>query len=228
MSQLALVFLMLSSSLALSSSTLFTNEGEQSMIQCPYSRCRRPLTCSENNYCPPGLFCKEGHCECGKVYPNNLIHCNGTRSFVLKYTCVTFHEDTQLTSVGVCIRAMNRTKSRGDLASDTTYHLLPGNVSQLDDMMCRPFNRTGTICGRCLPGHYPLAYSFNMNCIPCPHAHWNWFRYIMAAYLPLTLFYILILFFKINTTTSHLFAVVYCCQTLTMPIKLIHEAFLMK
>ena len=49
---------------------------------------------------------------------------------------------------------------------------------------------------------------------------WNWFRYIMAAYLPLTLFYLLILFFKINTTTSHLFAVVYFCQSLTMPINL--------
>ena len=189
------------------------------MVQCPYSSCKRPLTCSENN-CPPGLFCKEGHCECGKVYPKNLIHCNGTRSFVLKYACVTFHEDTQLTSVGVCIRALNRTKSRGDLASDTTYHLLPGNVSQLDDKMCRPFNRTGKQCGRCLPDQYPLAYSYHMNCILCPHARWNWFRYIMAAYLPLTLFYLLILFFKINTTTSHLFAVVYCCQSLTMPINI--------
>ena len=189
------------------------------MVQCPYSSCQRPLTCSENN-CPPGLFCKEGHCECGKVYPNNLIHCNGSRSFILKYTCVTFHEDTQLTSVGVCIRALNRTKSRGNLASDTTYHLLPGNVSQLDDMMCRPLNKTGTLCGRCLPDHYPLAYSYNANCILCPHARWNWLRYIMAAYLPLTLFYLLILFFKINTTTSHLFAVVYCCQTLTVPLNI--------
>ena len=161
----------------------------------------------------------EGHCECGKVYPKNLIHCiNDSKSLILKYKCVTFNEDTQLTSIGACIRALNRTKSRGDLASDTTYHLLPGNVSQLDDMMCRPFNRTGKLCGRCLPDYYFLAYSYNTNCILCPHVRWNWLRYIMAAYLPLTLFYLLILFFKINTTTSHLLAVVYCCQSLTMPI----------
>ena len=161
------------------------------MVQCTclYSR---PLSSSEDS-CPPGLFCKESHCECGKVYPKNLIHCNGTRSFVLKYACVTFNEDTQLTSIGVCNRGMNRTKSRGNLVSDTTYHLLPGNVSQLDDKMCRPVNRTGKLCGRCLPDHYPLVYSYNMNCILCPHARWNWLRYIMAAYLPLTLFYLLIL-----------------------------------
>ncbi len=46
----------------------------------------------------------------------------------------------------------------------------------------------------------------------------NWFRYIMAAYLPLTLFYVVILFFKLNITSSHLFAVVYYCQTLSMPM----------
>jgi hypothetical protein len=40
----------------------------------------------------------------------------------------------------------------------------------------------------------------------------------MAAYLPLTLFYLVIIFFKINTTSSVLFAVVYFCQTLTVPL----------
>ena len=78
-------------------------------------------------------------------------------------------------------------------------------------------SRTGVLCGRCLPDHYPLAYSFNMNCIPCPHARWNWFRYIMAAYFPLTLFYFVIIFFKANTTSSHLYAVVYYSQLISMP-----------
>ena len=180
------------------------------------------LSCSSvyKDSCPPGLFCRKGHCECGKVYPENFISCNGTRSSLFNYYCLTFDEDTKLTFVGQCIRALNRTKSRGNLASDTLYHLLPGNVSQLDARMCRPLNKTGTLCGRCLPDHYPLTYSFNMTCIPCPHAHWNWFRYIMAAYLPLTLLCIAVLFFKINTTSSHLFAVVYYCQTITMPLQI--------
>jgi hypothetical protein len=40
----------------------------------------------------------------------------------------------------------------------------------------------------------------------------------MAAYFPLTLFYIIILFFKVNTTSSQLFPVVYYCQTLSLPL----------
>jgi uncharacterized membrane protein (Fun14 family) len=47
----------------------------------------------------------------------------------------------------------------------------------------------------------------------------------MAAYLPLTLFFLIILFFKINTTSSHFFAFVYCSQTLSLP-GLAREIFL--
>ena len=151
------------------------------------------------------------------MYPNNIITCNGTRSFILKYYCVTFNEETESTSVGVFLRLLNRTKSKGNRVSDTLYHVLPRNASQLDDIMCKPLNRTGILCGKCLPDHYPLAYSFNLTCILCPHVCWNWFRYIMAAYLPLTLFYLVILFFKINTTSSHLFTMIYCCQALALP-----------
>ena len=130
---------------------------------------------------------------------------------------MTFNEDTKLTSVGLFLRPLNNTRSKGNRVSDTLYHVLPRNASQLDDIMCKHLNRTGTLCGRCLPDHYPMAYSFNLTCILCPHAHWNWFRYIMAAYLPLKLFYLVILFFRINTTSSHLFAMIYYCQSLAFP-----------
>ena len=84
-------------------------------------------------------------------------------------------------------------------------------------MSCQQLNRTGALCGRCLPDHYPLAYSYDIICIPCPHARWNWIKYITAAYLPLTFFSLILIFFKINTTSSHLFALVYYCQTMSMP-----------
>ena len=39
----------------------------------------------------------------------------------------------------------------------------------------------------------------------------------MAAYLPLTLFYVVILFFKINVTSSYFLAVIVYCQSLSLP-----------
>ena len=179
------------------------------------------LPCSNKHpdSCPPGLFCVDGHCKCG-VYPENTIACNGTDSFTFAYYCVTFDEEREVISMGACVRRMNHTKPNGAIGVDTLYHELPRDVHFLDTLMCGPLKRTGRLCGRCLPDHYPMAYSFNMTCIRCPNVHWNWVRYIMAAYIPLTLFYLIIFFFKINTTSSYLFPVVFYCQTLSLPMNL--------
>ena len=176
------------------------------------------LTCSDSaDSCPPGLYCNKGHCECGDI-PSSILSCNGTDSFAFNHFCTTYSEKTSITTIGPC-PFLYISKERA-YAQQSLRYKLPSDVHQLTGFLCDSTNRTGTLCGRCLPDHYPLAYSFNMTCIPCPHVRWNWFRYIMAAYLPLTAFCLLILFFQINTTSSHLFAVVYYCQTVTLPFPL--------
>ena len=186
----------------------------QQSTQCLDTCCNRSVACSETHgdSCPPGLFCKEDCCHCGR-YPSDIITCNGTSSSLLNYYCATVDEDSNITLVGRC----PYTKPRRHHEDHTLYHHLPITRYSLNNQICQPLKRIGTLCGRCLPDHYPLAYSFNMTCIPCPHARWNWFRYIIAAYLPLTLFYFLVLFFKVNTTSSHLYAVVYYSQLISMP-----------
>ena len=176
------------------------------------------LTCSAADSCPPGLFCnKERLCECANT-PSNIISCNGTSSFLYKHLCATYYNNE--TVVGVCPFAYVLSEINQLHSTPSLRYELPQDIHRLTELLCNSTNRTGTLCGQCLPDHYPLAYSFNMTCIPCPHVRWNWFRYIMAAYLPLTVFCLLVLFFQINTTSSHLFAVVYYCQTLTLFVPL--------
>ena len=98
---------------------------------------------------------------------------------------------------------------------DNVYGSFTRNSSMIT---CLSFNRAGALCGRCLHEHYPLAYSFNLTCIKCPHVGWNWGRYIMAAYLPLTLFCFFVLFFEINAVTSHLHPVIWCSQAISMSV----------
>ena len=167
--------------------------------------------------CPPGMFCENGQCKCG-VYPNNIIYCNKTRTFIQDFNCPGYDEKSNVVVVGRCQKHFNKSYPDNPLEGIVLYQLMPGDVYQLNNKTCHFLNKTGVLCGRCLPDHYPLAYSFNMNCIPCPKANTNWLWYIMAAYLPLTVFYLFILFFKINATHSHLFPLVYFCQTLSMPI----------
>ena len=185
---------------------------EKNLATSPEVHCNKSLTCSEDqeDACPPGLFCEGGQCECG-VYPNYIVSCNNTTSSVLQCNCATFNEEKKLVLAGACFYGC-----RGQ-ANKNVYHPLPKTGKALNDVMCKSLKRTGTLCGRCLPDHYPLAYSFNMTCILCPHANRNWWRYIIAAYLPLTLFYIIILFFKINIISSHLFGIVVVSQIATVP-----------
>ena len=66
------------------------------------------------------------------------------------------------------------------------YATLPSSLSELNETMCgKLFNRTGILCGKCKDGHYPQAYSFDMNCIQCPNGSANWWKYLLAAYLVL-------------------------------------------
>ena len=181
---------------------------------CSTASPHKSLACSETS-CPPGLFCNEGRCECGKDYPY-VFECAGSDASVLSRYCATFDFERNLTLVGACLFTLNSTDFGGTFPGNTAYHLLPKTTKKLNTL-CHSYNRTGDLCGRCLPDHYPMAYSFNMTCIPCPHVRWSWFRYIMAAYVPLTCFYMIVIFFKINVTSSHLFAVVYYCQALSMP-----------
>lgn len=196
--------------------------------QCSADTCactNGSVTCSDGDgdTCPPALFCKDGHCECaGGHYPNDIILCNGTRSFVLKSYCATFDETQNVTVVGICLSQFKQRHNRtvNEDLYYTRYNLLPENVSDLDYEVCDSLSRTGVQCGQCKEDHFPLVYSVYLNCVCCPNVRWNWLWYVLAAYLPLTILYLIILFFKVNTTSSYLFAVGYYCQTVSMPFQL--------
>ena len=85
------------------------------------------------------------------------------------------------------------------------YLQLPKETFKINQFMCEErWNRTGRLCGKCLPGHSPLAYSYDMRCVKCPEGNRNIWKYILVAFGPLTLFYFLVLFLKINANSSYL------------------------
>ena len=171
-----------------------------------------PKGCT-NDYeipCPVGFFYENDCCKCGEHLPE-VIKCDSTKLSVLTCFYVTFNNFTHIVSVGACIF------NCGIERKSELYNPIEKEAEKVD-MLCTIRGRTGTLCGECLPNHYPLAYSFNMSCITCPHVRWNWGRYIMAAYLPLTLFSFFILFFKIRATNGQMTAVVTFCQSCSIPV----------
>ena len=168
------------------------------------------------NACPLGYYCRNGTCQC-LTAPRGIVSCSedGLYNYaVLDCYCVTYNIEESLVQAGKCLfNCVNNTKDNiGEL-----YHPLPKNGVILNKTECADMNRTGTLCGRCQDNHYPLTYSFSLACVQCHHIHWNWARYIMAAYLPLTLFYLIVLFLKVNVVSGHLHHVVFFSQAMSTP-----------
>ena len=175
----------------------------------------------EMNYsdsCPPAMFTDANNsCQCG-WHNGEVIRCNGnSSSSVICCYCVTLDEQTNTTLLGACIyNCGQRLTSTVSKNNPPLYSPLPKSIHKLNEA-CDSLNRTGALCGRCKSGHYPLAYSFNWTCIKCRHARTNWVRYIAAAYLPLTVFCILILFFKVKIASSQFYPVVWLAQLISAP-----------
>ena len=100
------------------------------------------------------------------------------------------------------------------------YLQLPSNHSTWNDLMCKEFGRSGTLCGQCDKerNYYPLVYSFNMSCTHCDGSmSSNLWKYIALAYLPLTVFYLLVFFLKLDIHSSRLCGFIVFSQFMSSP-----------
>ena len=144
------------------------------------------------------VYCDYGVCKCGEILgTDKIVECRvGKNLSVATHNCVTYNKESQVVEIGKCIY---------NTVANSTQTILPIAISELDEFVCgKLYNRTGTLCGKCKDGHYPLAYSFDVKCIPCPDSKVNWWKYVLAAYLPLTLFYLFVLIFRVNVASSSL------------------------
>ena len=187
--------------------------GDSHSIVDHYSREDQMKCSNESAFCSPWVYCDDGECKCGG-FPDDVasVQCQvGKNLSIFSSKCVTYNKENQTIEFGTCIYNMG---NRG------LYATLPSSLSELNETMCgNLFNRTGTLCGKCKDGHYLQAYSFDMNCIRCPNGRANWWKYLLAAYLPLTAFYLLVLAFRINVAlSSFMYPFVAYAQGVTFPV----------
>ena len=99
------------------------------------------------------------------------------------------------------------------------YYPLPCHVSQLHNFTCAGLNRRWTSCGRCEDGYAIPVYSYDLGCVKCDNYKYNWLKYSAVAFLPLTLFYILVTLFSISFTSPLLTGLVMVFQIEGHPIQ---------
>ena len=169
--------------------------------------------CSNNSICPTWFTCNaEKRCQCDRGH-TMAIACNNEAqiSAVSNCNCVTYDNDSKSTYAGPCFYNCQ-------LSNSLFIEELPKNPESLiNASVCSPFHRTGLLCGDCEEGHSPLVPSYNLSCVECPDGHKNWWKFILIGFVSLTVFYLFIVVFNINVTSSRLHGVVWYSQFISTP-----------
>ena len=171
--------------------------------------------CSNNSTCPTWFICDSNNkCQCGNEHHKKVVcDVDNLSSAVLDCNCVTYDENTGSTFLGACFYNCENSNKNNE---EPLYKKLPKNPKLLlNESVCTYFHRTGLLCGDCEDGHSPLVLSYNLSCVKCPDGHKNWWKFILVAFVPLTFFYVFIILFNINVTSSRLHGVVYFCQAIS-------------
>ena len=171
-------------------------------------------------------------CKCGYGL-GGLVLCDRASQVHLHlcYCLTAYAKDPKVAVVGPCTHKCQYSRAYdNDLLH---YNSIPSNVSvtELSNYTCsistslssmQSLNREGQLCGKCKKGFAPPAYSYDWRCMNCSlnDTSWKkqWAAYFAIVYLPLTAFFVVILMFRINTTSPSLNAFVLISQVAASPI----------
>ena len=141
-------------------------------------------------------------CTC---LPDWLVHCDHDGNAFLDFGHLLSYDEGK--------RVLSRTVSMNLLLpwkyniTNAGKVLLPEDISKLNHYMCTPLNRKGYMCSRCIKGFGPSmisSYMDNIMCYDCSKVS-SWYGvtlYLSIEFIPLTIFYLLVLVFRIRITSA--------------------------
>ncbi len=151
-------------------------------------------------------------CECyTNPITDSIVRCTADQGAQLRVSYCMTHEE----GGGLYLTHCHYFKVDANYSykiSDDNYIILPKNVSELNDYMCGPMNRKGRLCSECIDGFGPSFTSLGSVCSNCTDAWYGVPLYLFLEFVPLTVFYFIILIFKINLTSAPMVAFVLFSQ----------------
>ena len=155
--------------------------------------------------CPSGFVYNtdEQKCACSAATPDKqylgIIRCSTRRfqSYQSKgYWAGCDHSGALLTArcpLGYC---------RNDDNTTFNTNRLPKTCEELDTVICGVRNRSGLLCGDCIPSHTVFFHSERYNCHKCKLGHLGWLFYVLSELLPVTLVFLMVVAFNIHLTAG--------------------------
>ena len=165
-------------------------------------------------HCPtwfvPQSNCTD-NCKCGAQIAA-IVKCDekSNQSMVQLGYCMTYSYSTGETVVGGC--------PYNSLKADfqELYVKLPQNISHLNEFMCGGMDRAGTLCSHCKEGLGIPVFTITLHCLACLESFSGWLLYIFLAVFPTTIFFLIVIIFKIRVTSAPMNAFIFSCQVLSI------------
>ena len=132
--------------------------------------------------------------------------------------CATYSEDTRFLSIAAC--PIMITQLAGYNVTIPGYIQLPSNITKLSDYMCGPLNRKGIICSECDDGFGP---SITCVCARCTDAWYGVPLFLFLQFVPITVFYLIILVFQISLTSAPMTCFVMYAQFIVMSLDIVGQ-----
>jgi hypothetical protein len=133
--------------------------------------------------------------------------------------CVTNNDGELL--VGCCPYV----PSTADLLVNV-YTPVPPEVSDIDDFMCGSINRTGLLCSQCQEGLSLAAMSYQRVCVRCSDPSEGIVLFFVLAFVPTTLFFLVVMLCGINITSGPMNGVLMIIQILLARLNQIPSNYL--
>lgn len=195
--------------LAVASSGIFV----QPVLKNPGAKVILPeqVTADETGACPLWWMYNGSSCECGNDL-TGIVRCDSDLSLKTCY-CMTYSEQLREVLVSYCLYTCS---------VDIHYEyvqLTATNITaaELNDNVCKLYRRTGLMCGKCVDDYAPAVYSYSLACVECRHYKYNILKYIAVAYIPLTIFYVAVIMFRIPINSGAMIAYVTLNQMVASP-----------
>ena len=140
--------------------------------------------------CPPWKYHKflNSSCECGDSI-HEIVICKEDHVSLLNCHCMSYSDQGDMMLVGSCPY----------LCTNAFYTEIPehANISDVCNFDIQQ-NRKGQMCGKCKDNFAPSPYSYGFECSDCSNYKYNWVKYIVIAYIPLTIFFLAVIMFRFN------------------------------
>ena len=148
-------------------------------------------------------------CVCGSGI-DNVVYCEDNQSTIsiVPCYCMSNSDNGDGVVLGACPFLCGNYFYM-DINSDS-------NLSTLCDRDIRQ-NRQGQMCGKCKDNHSPSPYSYRLKCASCSHYKYNWLKYLAAAYVPLTVFFFVVIIFRLNALSASMNAIIFFAQLASSP-----------